>query len=127
MFGGAVLAVIVDLAVSYAIFFVYQTHIDRPLITTTDLPSLLLKAVYQSDRPYNGFPSLHTSLSTMVVLLWRRAGFRASGVIAVWAGLIVASTVLVKQHYFLDIVGGIAAGVFAYVAAVSIHPFSPAD
>jgi membrane-associated phospholipid phosphatase len=66
-----------------------------------------LRDVYAGDRPYNDFPSLHTSLSTIIAVHWWRWNRRIGVPVAVWTLLIVASTVLVHQHYLADVGGGL--------------------
>jgi membrane-associated phospholipid phosphatase len=119
-----VLAVSIDLVLSYLVFFFYQTHVERPVIVGADVSSSVLKTVYSFDKPFNAFPSLHTSIATLLVLLWGKAGSRIQPVIAVWAALIIASTVLTKQHYIADVGGGIAAALVSYYVAVQLDSFT---
>ncbi len=66
------------------------------------------------DQPYNQFPSLHISLGFIAwhVIFLRAINF---GFISttIWFLLIAASTLLVYQHHFIDVIGG-----FGVVAAV---------
>jgi membrane-associated phospholipid phosphatase len=93
--------------ISYAFYFFLQSYIARPQITGTDPLSALIRSIYASDRPYNDFPSLHTSLSTIIAIHWWRVDRRIAIPAAIWTALIVASTVLVKQHYIADVAGGL--------------------
>ncbi len=79
----------------------------RPVLTGTDLFTRLIQGVYATDNPFNDFPSLHTSISTILAIHWFRFDRRAGIVAAVWTALIVASTVLIKQHYVADLVAGL--------------------
>ncbi len=66
------------------------------------------------DGPNNCFPSLHVATCLLLQQFnWRRA-YRWPH--AVSAGAIMCSTVLVKQHYVVDMLGGVA--VYALSAAV---------
>ena len=67
----------------------------------------MILGVYAGDNPYNDFPSLHTSLSTIMAIHWWRTDRRLGIIAAVWTALIVASTVLVKQHYVADVASGL--------------------
>jgi len=120
----AVLAVGIDLVLSYLVFFFYQTHVERPVLVGSDVSSSILRSVYSFDKPFNAFPSLHTSIATLLVLLWGRAGSRIQPIIAVWAVFIVASTVLTKQHYIADVGGGIAAALVSYYGAIQFDSFA---
>jgi membrane-associated phospholipid phosphatase len=102
--------------ISYACFFFLQSYIARPAITGTDPFSAVVRGIYAGDRPYNDFPSLHTSLSTIIAIHWWRIDRRIGIAAAIWTGLIVMSTVLIKQHYLADVVGGLAlAGVISWL------------
>jgi membrane-associated phospholipid phosphatase len=97
--------------ISYAFYFFLQSYIARPHITGTDPFSSLIRSIYGADQPYNDFPSLHTSLSTIIAMHWWRFDRRIGMAAAIWTALIVASTVLVKQHYIADVAGGLALAV----------------
>ena len=102
--------------ISYAFYLFLQSYIARPQITGTDPFSGIIRSIYASDRPFNDFPSLHTSLSTIIAIHWWRLDRRIGVPAAVWTALIVASTVLVKQHYLADVAGGLAlAGVISFL------------
>ena len=118
------LAIGLDLVLSYLIFLFYQTQVERPVIAGSDISSSILRAVYSSDKPFNAFPSLHTSLSTLFVLLWGRVGSRIQPIIALWAVFIIASTLLTKQHYIADVFGGIAVALVSYYGAVRLGSFA---
>src|SRR4030042_1913257 len=116
----AALAVFIDLALSYLIYVFFQTGIERPVITGSDISSDVLRWVYSVDEPFNAFPSLHTSLSALCALLWRKAGSNIWLIILLWAVLIIASTVLVKQHYIVDVFGGVAVAILSYYGATKL-------
>lgn len=77
------------------------------------------------DAAGNACPSLHVA-TALFAAAWNQRLLRelraprwASGVNALWAGLIVYSTMAIKQHVFLDVLGGtLLAAVFA---ALSLH------
>jgi membrane-associated phospholipid phosphatase len=58
------------------------------------------------DAPNNCFPSLHVSNSLLFLQLnWQRSNPLAHSLVAL---AVIASTVLVKQHYIVDVLGGVA-------------------
>ena len=116
----AALAVFIDLALSYLIYVFFQTKIERPVLTGSDISAAVLRWVYSIDKPFNAFPSLHTSLSALCALLWRKAGSSIWPIILLWAMLIIASTVLVKQHYIVDVFGGVAVAIVSYYGATKL-------
>lgn len=113
IYRSAAVAMIVVLLVSYAFYAFLQTYIDRPAIIGEDLFSRLIREVYASDQPYNDFPSLHASLSTVFAIHWLRVDRRLGVPVAIWTALIVLSTVFVKQHYVPDAVAGVVLAAIA--------------
>ena len=107
VYRSAAITMIIIWFVSYAFYFFLQSYIARPQVTGTDPFSSMIRSIYASDQPYNDFPSLHTSLSTIIAIHWWRFDRRIGIPAAIWTALIVASTVFVKQHYFADVAGGL--------------------
>ncbi len=107
VFHSAALAMITAFLVNYFFYFFFQTEVIRPVLTGTDLFTRMIQNVYAGDKPFNDFPSLHTSVSTLLAIHWFRFDRRVGIVASVWTALIVASTVLIKQHYVADVVSGL--------------------
>ena len=107
IFQSAALSLIVAMLVSYAVYFFLQTEVLRPVVSGSDTLSRMIRDVYAGDNPYNDFPSLHTSLSTIIAIAWWRTDRRLGIVAGAWTALIVASTVFVKQHYVADVAAGL--------------------
>jgi len=107
VFQSACLALISAWLVSYGFYFFLQSEVIRPVLTGTDVLTRMINNVYATDNPYNDFPSLHTSLSTILAIHWFQIDRRLGIILAAWTALIVASTVLIKQHYVADIGGGL--------------------
>ena len=106
VYRSAALSMIVVFLVSYVFYFFLQSFIERPLLAGDDALTAMIREVYAGDQPFNDFPSLHASLSTLVAVHWLQVSGRIGVVIAIWAALIVLSTVFVKQHYVADMVAG---------------------
>lgn len=93
------------------IFLLYPTTNLRPAITGDGFWDWAMGVIYALDPPLDLFPSIHCLVSLMCYL-----GIRRCGRIATWyrqgtllfAVLIFASTQFTKQHYLVDIAGGIA-------------------
>ncbi len=120
VYRSAALTMIIVWFVSYAFYFFLQSYIARPQITGTDPLSGLIRSIYASDQPYNDFPSLHTSLSTVIAIHWWRLDRRIGVAAAGWTALIIASTVLVKQHYLADLIAGLALAGVASILVMRI-------
>jgi membrane-associated phospholipid phosphatase len=92
------------------IYYFFQTFMQRPDLTSGDIFTTLVSLIYNIDQPYNCFPSTHVSLTIFCTYFWLkedwfRLQFRKMALI-IFASLIIVSTVFVKQHYILDVLGG---------------------
>lgn len=69
------------------------------------------------DLPYNCFPSLHISNGFICAFILQRYRPGLGRIFFPLAALIAVSVVLVKQHYIVDVIGGlvVAYGVYWYV------------
>ena len=68
VFQSACLAMITVWFASYFFYFFFQTEVIRPVLTGTDLFTRMIQNVYAGDNPFNDFPSLHTSISTLLAI-----------------------------------------------------------
>jgi membrane-associated phospholipid phosphatase len=101
------LSMTVTFLISYVFFAFVQTYVARPTLTGGDIFTQLVRGVYASDHPFNDFPSLHVSTSTIIAIHWWRFNRRAGLVAAIWVVLVAMSTVLIRQHYLADVAGGL--------------------
>jgi|SRR4051794_25366574 hypothetical protein len=88
--------------VSFAVFVMLPTAAPRPIVHATGLYALLVGF----DSPLNAFPSLHVGLTAYTVFFaYRPLGVSATAVavLTLWAGLIVWSTLGLKQHWVVDL------------------------
>lgn len=93
-------------SIAFVVFLVFPSHMVRPEIASSGVAFDLLQWMYRMDRGWNIFPSLHVAHSALVAMIcWthRRQWFP---IIAIGSGLIALSTLLIKQHYLLDVPGG---------------------
>ncbi|GAB4263844.1 phosphatase PAP2 family protein [Thermincola ferriacetica] len=104
------IALNMTLLLSYLIFYFYQTTVPRPELVGADILTRLMAFVYSKDQPYNCFPSIHVSTSYLMVKALRVSPLRNrinSVAVGIIAGIIILSTLFVKQHVILDVLGGI--------------------
>ncbi|MBI5065294.1 phosphatase PAP2 family protein [Candidatus Woesearchaeota archaeon] len=101
-------------SIAYLIFMSHQTIMIRPEITPVNSFDYLVEYIYSIDPPVNSFPSLHVLYATLSYLCLRRISKKISILILPFAILTSISTVLTKQHFFIDIVGGLILALFAY-------------
>jgi len=107
-FGRTLKAMLAALALCAAAFVAFPTAFPRP-----PAPGPVFALLAAVDTPASCFPSLHVALAALAAWGLRLDGARWAGAAALWAALIAASTVLVKQHYAADAAGGALAAVLA--------------
>lgn len=92
-------------------FWLYPVTYPRdhyPLPQNLDLASRFLFQMLRAiDTPVNCFPSLHVASSFLVALGFLEDQQKYFKKMFGWASAISLSTLTTKQHYFLDILGGI--------------------
>lgn len=108
-------------AVAIAIFAVFPVACPRP---AGDSDALWLYQVLVSiDDVRNAFPSLHCALALYTALFTGRALAPTLGASAraactaaswIWVALILYSTLATKQHYFVDVLGGLVLGALGH-------------
>lgn len=126
--------VLISFLIGFLILWLAPTKMDREAeglieYANSNKPlAWLLKMVYDMDGSsvaWNLFPSYHCLISLCCFLaVFRRKeirlGFRIYSLVMVI--LISMSTVFTKQHYFVDILGGLAIPIFVYVIIYFINP-----
>lgn len=121
----AVVAFTALVLLSCLIFVVFPTYVPRPTITGSSLSDALVGAIYAADKPSCAFPSLHVSSVTLSARVLQRESRRYGGLLWPCVALVALSTLFIKQHVLLDVLGGlaVAAGVewatFRYVSRTS--------
>lgn len=93
-----------------ACFFIMPTTMVRADISGNGFCEWLTKLIYMSDSPDNLFPSIHCLESWICfkgAMRCQKVGKSYKIFMFVFAILVFASTVLVKQHVFVDILGGV--------------------
>lgn len=96
---------------SAIIFLAFPTTIQTPEIAGNGFFEKIVKMIYSTDKPYNLFPSFHCVMSYLPFCVVREKkdwSWWYKGSILLTSILVFCSTVLIKQHFFVDILGGIA-------------------
>jgi membrane-associated phospholipid phosphatase len=100
---------------AYMFFVIYPTEAPRPdEIAGEGFAVWGLRLLYDSDPPYNCFPSLHVAHSFVSALTIFRVHRRLGIASMVCAGIVALSTLFTKQHYVVDVVAGILLALAAY-------------
>ena len=91
-------------------FLFFPTTLVRPEVTGHSICDQLVRLVYQIDAPVNLFPSIHCLESWCCIhaaLRMKKTPRWYLPITIVMSFCVIASTLLVKQHVFVDIFGGI--------------------
>jgi len=112
------------LALSATFFFVsiicnlfyvfFQTTVIRPEIIVSTIFDKLVLFIYSIDKSLNCFPSMHVTFSALSTLCLLKLNKKAGQIILPLAILIVFSTLLIKQHVILDVIGGLVLALLGY-------------
>lgn len=120
--------------IGFLIFIFMPTCMDREaeglmeIANGSGIANFMLRTIYGADgsgMAFNLFPSYHCLISLYCYLgVARRPeiskGFRIYSL--VMTILICMSTVFTKQHYFIDIIGGLGISLVCYFAVALINP-----
>ena len=74
----------------------------------------LFQLLWAIDPPFNTFPSLHVSLATIATLVVCQHDQRLGRWMLLGATVLTLSTFLVKQHFIIDALGGVALAMIWY-------------
>ncbi len=102
----------------FFIFLFLPTSMERGNITGSTVFDMLTRLIYTLDAPNNLFPSIHCldSWVCMIVVFKMKAAPKWLKITnAIFSVLVFASVVLVKQHLFVDILGGIFIGELGFL------------
>lgn len=103
-----------------AFFWIAPSRMMRTPFEPAGVSEWALVAFYQLDQGFNIFPSLHVAnVAFIACLTWSLRGWAAGAALWLLCLLIAASTLLVKQHYLVDLPAGAFLGALCYYAAFS--------
>jgi membrane-associated phospholipid phosphatase len=118
-----ILAFIMVWLVGLACFLAYPTAASRPPTAPGDgLGGWGMRLIYSTDARYNCLPSLHVAQCYLAALTCGRVHRGVGAVALAWATLVAISTLLTKQHYFLDVIAGGLLALVAYAIFVRGYP-----
>ena len=110
------LALFIGATITSIFHFVIPTEMIRPVVANTGFFNSLTNYVYSSDLPLNLFPSGHAVYTTIALFGLYAIKRKFFWIMLIPASLIIVSTVLIKQHFFLDIVFGVFLGLVIYLS-----------
>ena len=107
-FRAFVIAASAVMVVSYAIYLLYPTYVERPTPEGAGWSMELVRFIFSNDRAYNAFPSGHAYTTAIICLFWCRWYPRKRWI---WIGIavvVILSALFTGQHNLLDLLGGIS-------------------
>jgi membrane-associated phospholipid phosphatase len=96
------------------VYVIYPTYVDRLPLEGSGFGVDMLRWIYSNDGLYNAFPSGHIYLATLTALFYSRWHPRFGWLWAIILLVVSCSTLFTRQHYILDVVGGL---IFALAGA----------
>ena len=112
------------------IFVVIPTTNIRPEFPIDGFCDWLLQMIYALDLPYNLFPSIHCLVSLMCYLGIRKCSQIkpvAKWSILIFVLLVCASTQFTKQHYIVDVIGGILVALVSFEVGMKTDLYKPVE
>ena len=109
-------------------FIVLPTTNARPQFEIDGFCDALLALIYHVDMPYDLFPSIHCLVSLMCWLgIYRchEVKFEVKAAVLAYALLICASTQFTKQHYIVDVAGGLLTALLAFALGMRTNWYRP--
>lgn len=113
--GQALLSGALLFSLHFLFFILYPVEFPRIDINPSETWTWLYQIMWSIDQPKNCFPSLHVGIAFLTALLVNQYSRKLGGMFWIWALLISISTLTTKQHYFVDVLGGIGSGTFVYL------------
>jgi membrane-associated phospholipid phosphatase len=110
-------ALVVSQLVLAAAYLLFPSTVVRDADPGSGLGGFLVRQIWANDRPFSAFPSGHCTWTTIAIIsLWRLRGRypRGAPALILWLALIYPATVMLEQHYLIDVYGGILAGFSCY-------------
>lgn len=92
-------------------FILLPTTMNREVINVTSISTFIINIIYKVDTPANLFPSAHCAfaiLFIMSVLDVKKIKREYKLLILVISILIILSTLFIKQHVLIDVIGALA-------------------
>lgn len=104
-------------------YILFQTEVIRDVEAGGGVGGYLVEKVWGNDKPFNGFPSGHCTWTTIGIcslMRLRHAMPKTAWIMSAWLALIYPATVMLRQHYLIDLYTGIFVGFAVYWAVMFV-------
>jgi membrane-associated phospholipid phosphatase len=101
--------------IGFVIFTLLPTSVMRQSPDLAGVTGFLWRFLFTVDTTGNALPSLHVANTCLaaIALSSRRGLWRI--MVAAWAAMIILSTLTTKQHYAIDVLGGLMLAALSFV------------
>lgn len=122
-----VIALAMSLITAQICYYVYPTMINRPIMDSYhNLTTFVTYLTYASDTPVNCFPSVHCIICFLVIFATihnPNLGKAYKYLIYLLNILIILSTLFVKQHVIIDVIGALIISALCYYLLTNLKFF----
>lgn len=115
------IALIVSQLILDVAYWLFQTNVIRDVEAGTGIPGFLVETVWGKDQPFNGYPSGHCTWTTIAICALfrlRRVMPKTAWILMPWLALVYPATVMLRQHYLMDVYAGLFVGFATYWAVM---------
>lgn len=115
-FNKYILTTFIGITVCGVVYFCFPTLIIRQHIVVNNITTFLIDLIYKLDTPaLNCFPSMHCLISFIFMIystLSKRLPRKHKYLINIFSILVVTSTILLKQHFIIDVIMALIISIF---------------
>lgn len=121
-FYNAITEITIGIIICFVIYYFFQSTVARPDISyDSSITGKIVKCVYNMDKPFNCFPSIHI-LETIIVFKHlnnvENKGIKIYNYMSMI--LITLSVLFIKQHVIVDVIAGLVLAITLY----KIRPYN---
>jgi len=106
--------------ISYTVYLLFPTEIERFTFIPKNIFDRWTLVIFKTAPPFNALPSLHASGTVLAMLTLFH--FKRGRWLVVPAIMTLLSTVLLKQHYIIDIIAGMLLGALVFWLFFKYNP-----
>ena len=117
------IALIVSQLVLDLSYLLFQSEVIRNVEAGDGLGGSLVNLVWGNDQPFNCFPSGHctwTMIGICALMRLRKVMPKTAWIMSAWLSLVFPATVMLRQHYLIDVFAGVFVGFAIYWAVMFI-------
>jgi membrane-associated phospholipid phosphatase len=79
--------------------------------------------LHWGEKPTGAFPSSHVGMALIFMILIYRISKKSFWLLMPVTLILTFSTIYLKAHYFIDVIGGIISGIIIYLISIRIYQF----